>query len=158
MKVFLLRHAHAEPGEPDEARPLSPKGHQQMKDHSAKYFQRAFKEVTLIEHSPLRRAAQTAQLLKKFSPKISLRKIGGILPEDNYKKTALLLAKTVRPRFLVGHNPHLAGIVSLLLGLRAGEEGVRFKKAGLIALERLTPPTDGQPLGRWRLLWYAIPE
>jgi phosphohistidine phosphatase len=158
MKIFLLRHAHAEPGEIDSARPLSSKGNKQMKGLSSKYIERILDEVLLVEHSPYLRATQTAQWLKKYRKGLTLKKLSGILPDDNYRRTALMLAKTTKPRFLVGHNPHLTGLVGLLLGLRAGEEGVRFRKAGLMALERLTLPTDGHPYGRWRLLWYIIPD
>jgi phosphohistidine phosphatase len=158
MKIFLLRHAHAEPGEIDSDRPLSPKGNKQMKGLPAKYLQKVLKETLVVEHSPYLRATQTAQLLKKSGQRLALKKLSGILPDDYYRRTALMLSKTTKPRFLVGHNPHLTGLVGLLLGLRAGEEGVRFRKAGLMALERLTLPTDGHPYGRWRLLWYVIPD
>ena len=158
MKIFLLRHAHAEPGELDSDRALSSKGNKQVKGLPAKYLEKIWKETLVVEHSPYVRAAQTAQLLKKHGKNLSLKKFSGILPDDNYRRTAILLAKTSKPRFLVGHNPHLTGLVGLLLGLRAGEEGVRFRKAGLMALERLTLPTDGHPYGRWRLLWYVIPD
>ncbi len=129
-----------------------------MKGLPSKYLQLALKEILIVEHSPYLRATQTAQLIKKYASKVGLKKMSGILPDDNYRRTALMLAKTTKPRFLVGHNPHLTGLVGLLLGLRAGEEGVRFRKAGLMALERLTLPTDGHPFGRWRLLWYVIPD
>ena len=129
-----------------------------MKGLPSKYLQLALKEILIVEHSPYLRATQTAQLIKKYGSKVGLKKMSGILPDDNYRRTALMLAKTTKPRFLVGHNPHLTGLVGLLLGLRAGEEGVRFRKAGLMALERLTLPTDGHPFGRWRLLWYVIPD
>lgn len=158
MKIFLLRHAHAEPGEVDAVRPLSSKGIKQMKGLPSKYLTKILKEIQVVEHSPYLRATQTAQLLKPHCKKLTLKKLSGVLPDDNYRRTALLLAKTTKPRFLVGHNPHLTGLVGLLLGLRAGEEGVRFRKAGLMALERLTMPTDGHPYGRWRLLWYIIPD
>ena len=158
MKIFLLRHAHAEPGEVDAVRPLSSKGIKQMKGLPSKYLTKILKEILVVEHSPYLRATQTAQLLKPHCKKLNFKKLSGVLPDDNYRRTALLLAKTTKPRFLVGHNPHLTGLVGLLLGLRAGEEGVRFRKAGLMALERLTMPTDGHPYGRWRLLWYIIPD
>jgi len=158
MKIFLLRHAHADSGEVDSERLLSLKGTKQMKGLPLSYLEKVWKETLVVEHSPYVRAVQTAQLLKKYSKNLTLKKLPGILPDDNYRRTALLLAKTTKPRFLVGHNPHLTGLAGLLLGLRAGEEGVRFRKAGLMALERLTLPTDGHPYGRWRLLWYVIPD
>ena len=158
MKIFLLRHAHAEPGEIDSARSLSSKGNEQMEGLPKKYLGKIWKETRVVEHSPYARATETAQLLKKHSKNLLLKKLSGILPDDNYRRTAVMLAKTSKPRFLVGHNPHLTGLVGLLLGLRAGEEGVRFRKAGLMALERLTLPTDGHPYGRWRLLWYVVPD
>ena len=153
-----MRHAHAEPGEIDSTRALSSKGNKQMKGLPAKTMQKILKEILAVEHSPYLRATQTAQLLKKYATSLPLKKLSGILPDDNYRRTAQILAQTTQPRFLVGHNPHLAGLVGLLLGLRAGDDGVRFRKAGLMALERLTLPTDGHPYGRWRLLWYIIPD
>lgn len=158
MKLFLMRHAHAEPGEADPVRPLSTKGIKQMKALSNRHLALIFEESLVVEHSPYLRAVQTAQRLKKYNSKLSLKKVSGILPDDNYRRTALKMAQITKPRFLVGHNPHLAGLVSLLLGLRAGEDGVRFRKAGLMAMERITLPTDGHPYGRWRLLWYIIPD
>ena len=63
---------------------------------------------------------RTAQLLRLAtgSP-LPLKVLGGLEPEHDPRKTAVLLAKSRRSRLLVGHNPHLAELTALLLGLTA---------------------------------------
>jgi phosphohistidine phosphatase SixA len=73
MKIFLLRHAHAEPGDIDASRALSPKGNKQMKQLAVSYVEQVLEEILVIEHSPYIRAVQTAQLFKKHSKKLSLK-------------------------------------------------------------------------------------
>ena len=73
-------------------------------------------------------------------------------------RKAAQLAKSRRSRLLVGHNPHLAELAALLLGLPDGGEGIRFRKAGLMALERRSKPDRARPFGAWSLLWMVPPD
>ena len=116
-------------------------------------------EVDAIEHSLLVRAVRTAQLLRLAtrSP-LPLKVLTGLEPEADPRKTAALLAKSRRSRLLVGHNPHLAALVALLLGLPDGAEAIRFRKAGLMALERRSKPDRERPYGAWSLLWMVPPD
>lgn len=157
MRVFLLRHADAVPGEPDATRDLSPKGQRQVADLAKGAGRVPLATVPAIEHSPLVRAVRTAQMLRMIagSP-LPLKVLAGLEPAADPLKTAGQLAKTRRDRLVVGHNPHLAAVAEALLGLPAG--GVRLRKAGLLALERTARPTRLLPFGRWRLLWYVVPD
>ncbi len=158
MKLILLRHAHALPGEVDALRQLSPRGRRQVRNLSKQAVEEAVGTVRVIEHSGLVRSLGTAQLLQKyFKVQVPLRKLEGLAPDDAPVHTARLLAKSVGSRLIVGHNPHLSLLVGMLLGLKLGAEGIRFRKAGMIALERLNRPTPKYPYGKWRLLWMVVP-
>lgn len=158
MIVFLLQHADAVPGEPDAARPLSPKGRRQCARVGRGLGFEVWSWVRSLEHSPLVRAVDTAARVKAAAKvRHPLRVLRGLEPEADPRATALLLAKTRAPRFLVGHNPHLAALVGLLLGLREGGAGIHFRKATLVTLERLSGPTARRPYGSWRLLGMAAP-
>jgi hypothetical protein len=49
-------------------------------------------------------------------------------------------------------------LAALLLGLPDGGEGIRFRKAGLMALERRSKPDRARPFGAWSLLWMVPPD
>ena len=152
MIVFLLRHADAVPGEPDEGRLLSAKGRRQSARVGRGLGLEVWSVVRVIEHSPLLRSVQTAQLVKAAAKiRQPLQVLAGLEPEANPRVTAAQLARTRTPRFVVGHNPHLASLVGLLLGLRDGAAGIHFRKAALVTLERLAGPTSRKPYGTWRL-------
>lgn len=152
MILFLLRHADAVPGEPDAARPLSPKGRRQCARLGRGLGFEVWSWVRFLEHSPLRRAADTAARVRAAAKvRQPLRELEGLEPEADPRVTARLLAKSRGARLLVGHNPHLAGLVGLLLGLREGAAGIHFRKAALVTLERLAGPTARKPYGAWRL-------
>ncbi|NBX01623.1 hypothetical protein EBR11_03720 [bacterium] len=159
MKIFLIRHAHARSGEPDELRPLSSKGKKQIAGLSASLVKRIAREVSVLEHSSLQRSVHTAQLLKKhFRLKQPLRLLSGIAPESSAVKTAQVLSRSRRSRCIIGHNPHLARLVGLLLGLKQGDGGIYFRKAAIVALERIAVPQTKHPWGSWRLLWMSTPD
>lgn len=157
MRVFLLRHAEAVPGEPDAMRDLTARGQRQAADVARGAGRLALRSVKAIEHSPLVRAVRTAQVLRlTAASSLPLKVRKGLRPEDDPRETARWLATSRSDRLLVGHNPHLAALAALLLDLRGG--GVRFRKAGLMALEREEKPSREHPFGVWRLLWFAVPE
>ena len=87
-----------------------------------------------------------------------MKVFAGLEPEADPRKTAAIVAKARRSRLLVGHNPHLAELAALLLGLPDGGAAIRFRKAGLMALERRSKPDRARPFGAWSLLWMAPPD
>ncbi len=158
MQVFLMRHAEARPGEPDAARPLTPKGRRQAGQAGRGPFAVAAGVAAFVEHSGLVRSRQTAELamLPARVPSGRLRRLAGLAPEDDPAVTARLLARSRGSRLLVGHNPHLASLFALLVGARSAE-AIRFRKGAMVALERVSRPGRGIPFGRWRLLWFVPP-
>jgi phosphohistidine phosphatase SixA len=62
VRLIVVRHAHAEPGEPDELRPLSARG----RDEAAALAERLAAEApVLVLSSPLLRARETAAPIAK---------------------------------------------------------------------------------------------
>jgi phosphohistidine phosphatase len=159
MRAYLLRHAEAVPGTPDASRDLTAHGQRQVAQLAKGPGLAPLGEVLAIEHSPLVRAVRTAQLLRLATgSSLPLKVLGGLEPEHDPRKTAELLGKSRRSRLLVGHNPHLAELAALLLGMPDGGAAIRFRKSGLMALERTTKPTKLRPFGTWSLLWMIPPD
>lgn len=159
MRLYLLRHAEAVPGTPDASRDLTAHGQRQVALLANGPGRIALAAVDAIEHSPLVRAVRTAQLLRLATEStLPLKVLPGLEPEADPHKTAAVVAKSRRSRLVVGHNPHLAALAALLLGLADGGEAIRFRKAGLLALERTAKPSRLRPFGAWRLLWMLPPD
>src|SRR4029450_4551837 len=62
MRVYLVRHAEAEPGEPDELRTLSPHGRWQAKEVGEGFARRGRRPGAVLP-IPLLRARQTAEAI-----------------------------------------------------------------------------------------------
>jgi phosphohistidine phosphatase len=61
-RVYLVRHAKADPGEPDELRELSGEGHEQARALGARLREQGLQPDAILT-SPLLRARQTGQEL-----------------------------------------------------------------------------------------------
>lgn len=151
MNLYLIRHAHAEDTQPDALRRLSPRGRRQVKDLAR--FLRGAEDFAPEEiwHSRLARAQETAALLDEGSRRnVPLREVGDLAPEDDPHRLARQLEKCGRSLALVGHEPHLGALASLLV--TGAEEPVRFrmKKGAVLALEGA---------GRnWIVCWHVSPD
>ena len=62
VRLFLVRHAHSDPGDPDELRPLSARGREQARELGERL---APVEPELVLASPLLRARETAAAIAK---------------------------------------------------------------------------------------------
>jgi len=62
MLVFLVRHAHAAPGDPDELRPLSERGRDEARSLARRLAAHSTPPA-LVLTSPLLRARQTAEAI-----------------------------------------------------------------------------------------------
>jgi phosphohistidine phosphatase len=152
MRLYLIRHAHAvDPGE-NPQRPLSHRGREQVAQ-LVTFFRAnsALRQVTDIWHSPLLRARETALLLStglRLTARIS--EAPGLQPEDPVAPVAeRIVAFAASDLVLVGHEPHLSALATLLV---TGEERTAlfdFKKAGVLALTS----TDGT----WNVAWQIVP-
>ena len=151
MTIYLIRHAHAVEGEDDARRPLSDKGRRQIRT-MARFLRRSGRlETREFWHSPLVRARDTASLLAAaMKADVRLVEVSGIEP---YADPAVLAARLKRLRrsvAVVGHEPHLSTLATLLLLGRAEQPVLVLKKGAVAALERKD--------GRWRLRWQVSPK
>jgi phosphohistidine phosphatase len=158
MDLYTLRHAIAEdrselPGSPDSERRLTRDGERKMR-RAAAGMKAAEMEFDLILSSPYIRAKQTADILADV---LKLHKVLEISPEltpgGNPRKLIDTLNGTYVRResvVLVGHEPYLSSLVSLLL---SGDTGlaINLKKGALCKLE-----TDRLKYGRCATLQWLL--
>ncbi len=150
MLLYLIRHAEAVDSIPDAARALSARGRHQVNLLAAFLARsRAFAPQE-IWHSPYVRARETAlQLTQELRTRTPLRELPGITPDDDPAAVLALLADERRPVALVGHEPHLSGLASLLVTGSAQPVAFAMKKAAVLALERAG--------SRWIVRWHIEP-
>ena len=140
MNLFLIRHAIAvDEGMPeyedDSQRPLTDKGKKKMRQ-IAKGLRALGVEFDLILSSPYVRAKETADILADvFKAKADVALSDNLVPmgdpdlliaEMNEKYSAHSVA-------IVGHEPHLTALVSLLVADNASMD-ITLKKGGVCRL------------------------
>ena len=77
MRIFLVRHAQAAPGDPDELRPLTPEGQAAARALAERL---AAEQPTAVVSSPLLRARQTADEIARAAPGSRPRSTNGSRP------------------------------------------------------------------------------
>jgi phosphohistidine phosphatase len=139
MILYLLRHAKAQKNEPegdDAERKLTAQG-KALAFKRATKLKKKLSNVGLVVTSPYPRAAETADIFSAVLKKDDVVSRDEMLvatarPEDvlrhlrNYSRNAELL--------LVGHEPWLSGLVSLMISGTLQCQ-IRFKKLGLAVLD-----------------------
>jgi phosphohistidine phosphatase len=128
MRLFLVRHAKAEPGEPDELRALSQKGLEQAR-RLALALSLHPTPPTVVLTSPLLRARQTAEALARETG-AELRIDERLAPGANADSLRVALAGLEGPVAAVGHQPDCSEIAYALTGVDPG-----FSVAGMLELE-----------------------
>jgi phosphohistidine phosphatase len=153
--LYLIRHADAVDGDVDAERPLSAKGLGQVR-HLARFLKESgVLEVREVWHSPLVRARQTAEGLGAGAGwRAALRETKGLLADDEPGTLAARLRDAVLPLAIVGHNPHLESLATLLATGAAQPCAFVFRKCAILALE----PIRGQGIGQWAAAWQLEPE
>ena len=114
MRVFLVRHAHAAPGAPDELRTLTDTGLAAAKKLAAEL---AAERPTAVLSSPLLRARQTAAEIASaagLEAEVDERLAPGATPVD-LREAAADRGDTI---VAVGHQPDCSHIVLALTGRR----------------------------------------
>jgi phosphohistidine phosphatase len=124
--IWLLRHAEAEDGSPDEARRLTPKGEKQAKAAGAALKSLGV-ELDICLTSPRVRAEQTARLAcEPLGVEVAIDERLSSGPFD-----AEELSAGLDNVMLVGHDPDFSMAVHELTGAQ-----VRMKKGGLAGIDR----------------------
>jgi phosphohistidine phosphatase len=142
MELYILRHGLAadknDPRYPnDEDRPLTQDGHKKTLRIARRMKELGFR-FDLILSSPLARARQTAEITASVLGSRSKLKFSPHLAPDGTKKGLIqeLSRKKPTPKrvLLVGHEPYLTELISVLL---IGKTGLplELKKGGLSKLQ-----------------------
>lgn len=118
MDLVLWRHAEAEAGEPDEGRRLTSKGEKQAR-RAAEWLHAHLPNSARILVSPALRAQQTAKALAELAPR-KLKTLDALAPGASAEE---MLRAIDWPHarctvVVVGHQPTLGGVASLLLAGR----------------------------------------
>lgn len=129
MRLYLVRHAEAAPGDPDELRPLTQKGRRQARALGKRMLSEDAAPAVILT-SPLLRARQTGgELARAFDIES--------IPDERLAPGASVdgLRAAVEGRgaqvVVVGHQPDCGQIAAALTG---GLEP-RFPAGGLVVLE-----------------------
>jgi phosphohistidine phosphatase SixA len=112
MRLFLVRHAEAAPGEPDELRPLTPAGRAVARDLGERL---APERLDAVVSSPLLRARETAEQIARaagLAPEADERLAPGATAED-LKAAIAGRGDTV---VAVGHQPDCSAMLLVLSG------------------------------------------
>ena len=161
MNLYILRHGIAvEPGtrgyEKDADRPLTPEGERKL-SQIAEAMEALDLTFDLILSSPYLRARQTAEIVtEEFKAAKKLELSDSLTPGGSTKKLVELLNHLQPPPenvLLVGHEPHLSTLISLLVFGEA-TSAVVMKKGGLCKLA-----TESLKHGRCAALeWLLTPK
>jgi phosphohistidine phosphatase len=141
MNLFLLRHAIASPavsraGFADSKRRLTPEGRKKMR-RAAKGMKTLGLDFDLILTSPYQRALQTAEIVAQVfraTPRMALSEY--LKPTGRSEELIRQILRSDRlpdDVLLVGHEPGLSNLISLLVSGSAGC-CVTMKKGGLCKL------------------------
>ena len=160
MRLYLIRHAHALPHTNDAKRPLSERGRQTTLRLAELFRSNGAFTARQLWHSPLTRAFETAQILAEtLDSDISLVETDGLCPSDDPADMVdrLTIYPTAQDIALVGHEPHLSALATLLVCGEPAPNAFHLKKNAVIML-RQTDKTHPSGLARWRIGWHLGPE
>ncbi|MBP8257913.1 MAG: hypothetical protein KAX37_11360 [Opitutaceae bacterium] len=155
--IYLVRHAHAVPAAEDPLRPLSLAGVHECAMLVTFFTKNRLLSPAQVWHSPLSRSRETAdRLTAGLNPDAARVEIPGLLGDDDPK---ILLERInalppVSEIVLVGHNPHLTRLATLLVRGRTKPAFLEFKKGSVLALERTESRHKRSELPRWAVRWY----
>jgi phosphohistidine phosphatase len=139
MELYILRHGIAEerrPALPDSQRRLTPDGSRKVR-RIGKALKGLKVKFDLILSSPYYRAKETAELVAATLNKVKALKLTSALTPDGSPRDLIEELNRNHPRckciLLVGHEPYLSSLVSLLLSGRS-DLSITLKKGSLCGL------------------------
>ncbi|HEY3757578.1 MAG TPA: phosphohistidine phosphatase SixA [Opitutaceae bacterium] len=153
--IYLVRHAEAKEAERDEARELTSRG-REMSVQLGRFLRLTrIAPTNEVWHSTLVRARQTAEMVAQGLGVAVLKEVSGLAPDENPGAFARKLAHVTNDVMVVGHNPHLTMLGTLLVkGEHATLPAMEFSKCTALALNNLG---RGEP-GDWCVAWQLDPQ
>jgi phosphohistidine phosphatase len=131
MLVFLVRHAHSDPGDPDELRPLSARGQDEAQSLASELEEHPTPPVVVVT-SPLLRARQTAEAIAAGAA-IDLRVDERLAPGATLDSLLEVVDGEAGPVACVGHQPDCSEIALALTGADPGFPTAGFAELALDA-------------------------
>jgi phosphohistidine phosphatase len=156
-ELYLLRHGIAvDPvsGMSDDERPLTEKGIKRMREIASGLCSLGL-DLDRIVTSPLPRAKETAEIVARALGANDRLETSKVLRTGSDAVTIerWLRDRTEERMMLVGHNPTLSELVSLLVVGARMSPICELKKGGIAALSR-----RGGPSGLFEVSWVATPR
>lgn len=151
MKLYLVQHGEAHPGEVDPDRPLTERGKGEI-DRVAAFLARAGIRVERVIHSGKLRAAQTAgRLASAVAPGVEPEASGLINPNDSPRAYDWQSESWNRDTLVVGHLPFMAKLVSHLVVDDETRLIAAYRPGSVVCLEHSEE-------GGWQIDWMIRPE
>jgi phosphohistidine phosphatase len=153
MDVYIVRHAIAEERDPerwpdDSRRPLSPEGEARFRS-AARGLRRLVPEVDIVLASPYVRAWQTAEILHEEAGWAAPEPAPALEPSFPHAAVELLRGHAGRSVALVGHEPHLSELASLLVSGDEHALRLELKKGATVLIAFDARPAAGTGTLRW---------
>ncbi len=157
MRLVVVRHAIAEDrdvfartGQTDDRRPLTGRGRERMA-LGARGLATLVRSVDVLAASPYLRTMETAAILAEAWVGPTPVPVGALEPGGDYDQLgAWLRALGPDQRVaIVGHEPHLSGFVSRLIGARGSV--IELKKGAACYLTLAPSAGAGSGVLRWSL-------
>jgi len=153
--ITLIRHAAAVDAPDDESRALTPAGRSATRRLAEFLKQNDALRGSEIWHSTLVRARETAEILAEHvGRKLTLKEIEGLAPDDPPGPFSRKLSGFRKDLIVVGHNPHLTSLASILIKGHPSMPAVVFEKCTALALENYGQGNAGD----WAVAWCISPE
>ena len=151
MRLYLVQHAKAASKDADPERSLTEEGRQEMRKVAG--FMRPLNlSVDYLWHSGKKRAVQTSDILAEVvRTRQDAAARDGLGPNDDAAALAEELASAEGNIMIVGHQPFLGKLASLLVTGSEQANAVAFRNAGIVCLARL----NGR---QWQVEWIVTPE
>jgi phosphohistidine phosphatase len=150
MKVWIVRHGDAVSDAVDPERPLSSEGRREVAAVARVLSGSGKVRPSAVIHSGKTRARQTAEILAEALDVRAVERADGLAPESDPS----IWAERLEGRdgaMLVGHLPHMEGLVAQLLGAPDDAGLVRLVTGSVVCLVR----EAGQPT--WTIAWLLTP-
>jgi phosphohistidine phosphatase len=150
MRLYLVRHAEAKDAkesEKDEARKLTKGGRREAK-RLAKHLRKLDVRVSMVWHSGLVRAGETARPIAKGVKAKQLRVHAALRPGAPLRRIVKEIDDAKGELMLVGHEPSLSPMAAKLVVGKESAPLVRLAKPSVLCLER-----DDGATRAWQIVW-----
>ena len=159
MNIYLLRHAQAESSYPDSQRILSAQGRADAERLGLFLHSKETAQPSVVWCSPYRRAQETAAIiLNAWGGTVEQRRDEACLePDINPVSVAEGLLELERDVLVIGHNPNISILASLLLSAERGRTRTNFNTCNMACLSVAPIPNFGE-VGPCELSWMLDPR